>query len=259
MKTSVSSRKVVNIPDPVRQRLHTYTLAASAAGVTMLALAPPGEAEIIYTPAHQLIAPGSPYVLELTGDGTADFRLSAFETSTGSGYLGSIFVEPIQAGNAVADVLTGRFEGAAAALLSGHKIGPKTEFRGSSSSPLFMVRGHINSISHYRGLCYGPWKSEQNRYLGLKFMIKGEVHYGWAELSVTACFNHDSSLNAELEGYAYETIPNESLKAGQEKRYLDEALNGPGETAPRSVPVTKAATLGTLARGAQALDLWRRE
>lgn len=250
MKTSVSSRKAVNLPNPVRQRLHPYAVAASAAGVTMLALAPPGEAEIIYTPANVTIGPGVPYALDLTGDGTTDFTFSAAVTGFGSGYSGSILVGPAQAGNEIAAVTAGKFTDDAADLPSGHRIGSKTGFGGSLGNPLVMAKGIIRSSTRSRGRCYGPWKNKQNRYLGLKFMINGEVHYGWAELSVTACFDHDSYLNAELEGYAYETIPNKSIKAGQETGTSDESLNGP-------VPI--AATLGMLASGAQSVDLWRRE
>jgi hypothetical protein len=257
--TSVSSRKVVNLTNAVRQRLDTYTLAAGAAGVTMLALAPPAEAEIIYTPAQQLIAPGEPFALDITGDGTTDFSFSAFLTGTGSGYLGGIFVEPAVAGNAVAAVTKGKFMGDAADLLAKHEIGPKTIFGGSNQNFLQMVGGRITSSTHSRGHCYGPWKNKQNRYLGLKFIISGEVHYGWAELSVTSCFDHDSYLNAELEGYAYETIPNKALKAGQETADLDESLNGAGKPTPRSVPASTPATLGLLAKGAQALNIWRGE
>jgi hypothetical protein len=224
----------------------------------MLALAPPGEAEIIYTPAQQLIAPGLPYALDLTGDGTTDFSFSVYETGTGSGYLGGIFVAPAQAENAVAVTPKGKFSGDAADLPSKHEIGPKTIFGDSPDDFLLMAGGRITASTHSRGHCYGPWKNKQNRYLGLKFMISGEVHYGWAELSITACFDHDSYINAELEGYAYETIPNQALKAGQETGTLDESQNGTSELAPRSVPV-QAATLGMLAKGAPALSLWRQQ
>jgi hypothetical protein len=32
---------------------------------------------------------------------------------------------------------------------------------------------------------WGSWKDVTNRYLGLKLVIKGKIHYGWAQLSVT--------------------------------------------------------------------------
>jgi hypothetical protein len=49
-------------------------------------------------------------------------------------------------------------------------------------------------------------------YLGLKFTIKGQVHYGWARLGYISA-NHPAK--AKLTGYAYETIPNKPIVAGK--------------------------------------------
>ncbi|MGA7561569.1 MAG: hypothetical protein WCF61_15910 [Terriglobales bacterium] len=257
MKTAVSSRKVVNLPDSVRQRLHPYTLAATAAGVTMLALVPPGEAEIIYTPANQYIySPYGYYALDLTGDGTTDFYLKATSRSFGSGDYGSFYVSAYQTGNAVAGVKTGKFIGDAKDLPSGRLIGPKTKWGGWR-----MESGFISSHILPGGRCFGPWKDKRGRYLGLRFMINGEVHYGWAELNVN-CFSYQShGIGGELTGYAYETIPNKAIKAGQETGTLDESLNAPAKPAPKptTAPAPTAATLGMLAKGAQALSVWRQE
>ncbi len=255
MKTSASSRKVVNLPDSVRQRLHTYTLAASAAGVTMLALAPPAEAEIIYTPVQQNLTLNLPYALDLTGDGTTDFILSATISTGPDGFSDALGVEPAQAENAAATV-AGKFFDYAAALPSGHLIGPKAKFAGSYPNRLPMATGWNFSSTHSRGHCRGAWNNKQNRYLGLKFMLSGEVHYGWARLSETCDRGY---ISAELTGYAYETVPNKNLKAGQETGDLDESLNGPGKPSQGSAPVPTAVPLGMLAQGAPALDIWRRE
>ena len=56
----------------------------------------------------------------------------------------------------------------------------------------------------------GPWYNVPNRYLGLKFYVKGKAHYGWARLKTTAC-------HATLTGYAYETIPNKPIITGKTK------------------------------------------
>src|SRR5262249_10128254 len=53
-------------------------------------------------------------------------------------------------------------------------------------------------------------------YLGLEFRSNGEIHYGWAEVDVYARFDSTTgTMHADLVGYAYETIPNQSIKAGQ--------------------------------------------
>ncbi len=82
----------------------------------------------------------------------------------------------------------------------------------------------------------GPWLNVSHRYLGLKFIIKGKVHYGWARLNV-------QSGVATLTGYSYETIPNKPIIAGKPK--------GP------DVITLEPASLGHLARGASGLSAWR--
>ena len=261
MKSPLSPRKAANVPDSVRQRLHSYTLAAGAAGVTMLALAPLGEAEIIYTSADQNIVPYGYYALDLNGDGTTDFYFIDFSKNSTGFSFGYLAVQPALAGNAVArkvrsdktvPLFLGRAGPFAAALQSGHRVGPKQNW--STRYPL-MEYGYKENTFPYRSRCFGPWKNKQNRYLGLKFMISGEVHYGWARLSET-CSQQDKAIqSALLTGYAYETIPNQAIKAGQEQGTDDgiEQLDSPNasEMAP--------ATLGHLARGAQALSFRRRK
>jgi hypothetical protein len=52
-----------------------YALAASAAGVSLLALASPAEAKIVYTKTHRLLPGGKEIFLDLNHDGTNDFGL----------------------------------------------------------------------------------------------------------------------------------------------------------------------------------------
>ena len=58
-----------------QQLLNSYALAASAAGVGMLALTLPAEAKIVYTPTHHIIKKGISYHLDLSHDGKTDFAL----------------------------------------------------------------------------------------------------------------------------------------------------------------------------------------
>jgi len=82
--------------------------------------------------------------------------------------------------------------------------------------------------------CWGPWTNVKNRYLGLKFMVNGKPHFGWARANVS-CNLSDFKITAVLTGYAYETIPNKAIIAGKTK--------GP------DVITVEPATLGRLALG----------
>jgi hypothetical protein len=77
----------------------------------------------------------------------------------------------------------------------------------------------------------GQWYNVKHHYLGLRFRIKGELHYGWARLSVIDKYPR---YYAVLTGYAYETIPNKAIIAGK--------THGPDV-------IAKHATLGELALG----------
>jgi hypothetical protein len=92
----------------------------------------------------------------------------------------------------------------------------------------------------------GPWLDVTNRYLGLKFLIHGQVHFGWARVTSTDRLRH-----IVLTGFAYETTPNKGLRAGQ----TSEADN----SAAASDLSPKGASLGLLARGADALEIWRKQ
>ena len=90
----------------------------------------------------------------------------------------------------------------------------------------------------YQSLNRGYWFNVTDRYLGLKFVVNGNTHYGWARLSVSSGF-----VTATLTGYAYETIPNKSIITGKTKG--------------ADIVTIQDASLGHLARGASAMQAWR--
>jgi hypothetical protein len=64
------------------------------------------------------------------------------------------------------------------------------------------------------GRDYGPWQNVNHRYLGVKFVINNETHYGWVGFrSVTEASNY-GGFKAILGGWAYETQPNKPIRAG---------------------------------------------
>jgi len=89
----------------------------------------------------------------------------------------------------------------------------------------------------------------------MSFKIHGKTHYGWARMSVQAGYVY---INATLTGYAYETIPVKSIKAGQTKGKPDDAIVK-SSNASLTAPAPEPATLGMLALGAPSLAIWRRE
>jgi hypothetical protein len=88
----------------------------------------------------------------------------------------------------------------------------------------------------------GQFPYAHRRYLGLRFVIAGKIHYGWARLNVPS-ISLKNGITAVVTGYAYETIPDKPIITGKTK--------GP------DVITLEPASLGNLARGATAISAWR--
>src|SRR5580692_2491567 len=82
-----TSRAPSNLSESVHHQLNTYALAATAAGVGMLAFVQPSEAEIVYTPAHLAIkANGGLFSFDLDHNGVSDFGISNKGSVTSASY-----------------------------------------------------------------------------------------------------------------------------------------------------------------------------
>jgi len=204
----------------------------------MLALAQPSEARIIYTKANKNIDPNTTLHLDLNHDGIADFDLKdTFRTTTSIGYLGQLTVSPDKDKNAVWGHKA--HWPYASALSANVRVGPKGQFLpGSGMMARTFVSGGVRLPQPL--FSYGLWCNVENRYLGLKFVIKGKAHFGWARLNVSC---GDFRVYATLTGYAYETIPNKPIITGKTK--------GP------DVITVHPPSLGHLAAGASAIPAWR--
>jgi hypothetical protein len=236
MTRKPSAPESAHIPESTNHRLRLYSLAA-AAGVGLFAYAQPAAAKVVYTATNTDIIPGSGDVpLDLNGDGIADFTFTVFTAD----HTQLLLIDLDVAGNEVRPPfgITGPDAGA---LPAGALIGHSQKFTSATTyGGVFMAAAFAYGTS--TGF-WGPWHNANGRYLGLKFLIQGQVHYGWARLSVA---NWDKpGGKAVLTGYAYETMANKTIVAGDQ---------GPGSNAQANEP-----TLGLLARGASGLTAWRRE
>jgi hypothetical protein len=252
-----------------RQKLGSYALAAGAAGVSAFALAQPAEAMIVYTPAHQKMGTSSTIFLDLNHDGINDFRLVTTQTVRCVGFICSTTgLRPetgFQSTNAKMAVY-GSFTGNqvvgpskfAAVLPPGEAIGRGRRFPGGN------VMVHASAVSAHLEAVTGSWKANEsqpgtikNHYLGLKFIVNGETHYGWARLTVQVLMNGSPSVNALLSGYAFETAVDKPIRAGQESDNIDTARFYVSPPSSASYKAT-SLSLGRLALGTHGLAAWRR-
>lgn len=241
-----------------QRQLQMYARAASAAGVSLLALSHATRAEIIYTPAHVQISPNQTVPLDLDQDGARDFKFKDTRSSTSSGAAAAILsVVPARTANQVWGHRL-RFHPYASALFAGVRIGSRGQFvPGAVRMASELTNGGLQEDRGLSGYCSGPWANVSHRYLGLTFRINGEAHFGWARLNVS-CPANLFRIEAELTGYAYETVAGKSIRTGQthydaEGRSSDNNLKDPSRAA---APV--AGTLGQLALGAEGSAAQRR-
>lgn len=181
----------------LERNLTLYTLAAAAT----LAGGHEANAEVIFTPSN-LQFTGSTIYIDVDNDGAFDFVMSGDISGCGtssfscSGFFGVTRYGLASPRNGVAkDGLT-LFE---AALTRGNHIGrPQDRFDGSRML-VFDSYGPD-----------GPWVNVTDRYLGVRLIINGEVHYGWIGFRQTI-----GNFQAKFSGWAYETEANTPIRAGQ--------------------------------------------
>jgi len=240
-----------------------YALAASAAGVSLLALVQPSEAKVVYTKAHQVIGQEGIYNLDLNHDGTVDFLVQQWGGEGSTSYRSNGLLAKEALGNAVQGSARQNRK-FAAALKAGAQIGPKQRFvSGGYNGEVLASVTHCctTGSDHY----IGRWVNVKNRYLGLRFKIDGKVHYGWARVSVQLQQLH---ITGTLTGYAYETIPNKGIIAGQTRdngdaagvssRARDSNTSASGASVANPSDSRQSTSLGTLALGAQGVPVRRR-
>lgn len=237
--SKTTSRVTARLGRHLEKNLLAYTTAASAG----LLLALPAEAEIIYTPSNTPMAIASrnqgPALtqLDLNNDGKPDFTFGMSYTSLYNSstvrFKFFLKVVPHQKGN---EAVQGQEAPTAAAVAAGEIIGPQQKF---ASGGLYMA---IKQFGGRGSRSSGTWRKVEVAYLGLKIVINGQVHYGWARIK----FPYPGSYGyPSIYGYAYESTPNQPIVAGQTSGTAKETAAGaPGN-------------LGMLAAGASGVDLWR--
>ncbi|HTS36245.1 MAG TPA: hypothetical protein VMH04_11265 [Candidatus Solibacter sp.] len=255
----------------LESKLWVYAAAAGAAGIGLL-VCNPAEAKVVVTKANTVIKPT--VALDFNHDGIIDFNLTKWGATNGSAVASYVLVchdellnlshqcisstnDP-NAGNLVREV-SSNFSGAAD-LPFGANIGPGNKFGGAGKAVLMAERYFFDTASGQKQYWFGPWANNgegaSNRYLGFKFKIGSQFHYGWARVTVT--YSTESGLAAVLTGYAYETIPGKAIRAGittGTAAALEPALT----PSMQQKDSNREASLGMLSLGCTGLSIWRRE
>jgi hypothetical protein len=243
-------RQPARLSGSLQRNLSLYALAAGAAGVQLLALAQPSEAEVMYTSAHRVIGRNQVFSFDLNHDGINDFTIINL-FGLGSCYEGFWLGIRPDAGGAIAYSRSNRGLDLATLFRKGAAIGIGEHF-----DPTGAIMA--NRFKYFdRIFSYGAWFNVRDGYLGLSFRIDGQVHYGWARLNVLS--NARFRIVAILTGYAYETQPDTPIIAGDTGGAADEeGVVEPMIGVPQRQDAQPVAALGALALGSAGLAIWRR-
>jgi hypothetical protein len=136
-------------------------------------------------------------------------------------------------------------------LAKGAEIGPAQNFAGGNRGFLATYGPYGGgTYNHHDGLKFG-----QAVYVGFKFEIAGQPHFGWARVQVRFNPNfHKHKLSLRLLGYAYETTANQPIQAGQTSKPVS-VKDSRVESHPGSAP---QQSLGVMALGADGIAMWRK-
>jgi len=249
------SRAILRLSPELEKRLSAYTSAALAASVSLMAIAKSAEAKIVYTPADVPIpVNGGPVLVDLNHDGVTDFIFSNLFHAPSSDGFPSFGTLLVSASGNMRNQVWGRGRASShgrarfvSALHAGFSVGAnKSHFQKSPTALMARLIVEYRPLARQASTCsnwsagcssstQGQWMYTKHRYLGLKFTIKGEIHYGWARVEVkrTAVHMYSNSITAKLTGYAYETVPNKPIIAG--KTHGPDAITVPSDTAPGSL------------------------
>jgi hypothetical protein len=231
-------------------RLKTYSLAAMAAGVSALALVQPAEAQVVVTSTNIQLNPNGSVSIDLNNDGVTDFILADNFDGYGHGFYGSFVAIPVTGGKVMAG--THGSKGAyASALGIGAIIGPSAHFSSSAGRGEALIERSVGFVSaSTANTVYGNWGNASNKYLGLKFLINGQTHYGWIAMNT----NTVGTMSATIVAYAYEIQANKKITIGST---ADAAEVSPAPAA-KTMASDRGPSLGMLALGADGLNMWRR-
>ena len=165
---------------------------------------------IIYTDITDYTAGiGDTFQFDLDNDGTNDFQINS---DTGSFSSVNLFVAPLTASNEVLG--SGSSDYAYPfALTNGDAI--------SSGAGSWFNNGFSNGFQslNYAACSFGNWCSVTDGFLGLRFNIAGNTHYGWVRLDVDG----DGSVWT-VKDFAYHDTADTPITAGQQALSVDTSV-----------------------------------
>ncbi|HKR06240.1 MAG TPA: T9SS type A sorting domain-containing protein [Bacteroidia bacterium] len=153
------------------------------------------------------------FYLDLNGDTANDFRFLAERFIYSGSNSVSFIVNGLLVINFTNNAVLGECQQPPFCSSTGSNWVPKRLNQGDTISPNTWHNASaegLYSVYSSTGWFYalGNWVPLSDNYMGLKFKISGQDHYGWIHIEVT---NKNEMI---LKGYAYQSQPNIGLRGG---------------------------------------------
>ena len=180
------------------------------------------KAQIIFTDVNPDSLITAQYELDLNNDGTPEFLIEKILD-------GGINVVRAS-GISTQDSMAGYYGGFPNVV--GYPFALSSDVIIGSNSNL--VEGGVMGGDHPLIMEDAQWLTGINRYLGLRFAINGETHYGWVKIKITAVYASFTVLEYAYNGTAGEAINSGVTSVHENASAFSESRNPTNIGAPSS-------------------------
>jgi len=213
--------------------LHKRIKAYSAMAGAFVTLTPASQAAVVHTEIDPdtMIFSGTTLFIDLNGDQINDISLMAESDSTfytGTSVQLNLAMAFVGSGNAIAGASStySTFGGSTTTYQIAYGLNPGIPISNSMS---FNSGTEPHVLGQYL-VSYGTWMGNfvdvVDKFLGVRFLINGNVHYGWVRLDVE--LSGASAPKITVKGYAYEDVPNTQIATSLINSVLSDAVSNLG-------------------------------
>src|ERR1700693_1208524 len=197
------ARKSANLAEPLVRHLNGYRIAASGAGVAMLACTTSANASPVCGTLTLTFSATETFAFNPAHDKVAPFNIAQtyneVSSHPGSRIIRAFFTPNTPDGKPLLNA--NKFP---AYVASGANIGPGGHFGTPKSYGLLFQYNCYNRIK-------GPFSSGEAGYVGFEFSESGQTHYGWLRVQMT---RNGIYPGLTISQYGYESSPNTAIAAG---------------------------------------------
>jgi len=187
--------------------------------------------EVSYSSGPSFYVPVNfdPVSLDMNQDGTADVTFSGEWLATTDFPSSESSIIYYVSGANGAQLLSAN--GYAQILSTGEAIGNSPEW---NAGTVLLTIDNLNNLNNTSSGWLGPLGEKGQGYLGIQFNAADGIHYGWIQVSLSG--TDGLPLSPLVMDWAYETVPDKPILAGEKPIYFEATFNAANEVPPNRSP-----------------------